>query len=78
MFTAIGLAVICYGMIYKFWVVAALGGVWLLGGIYSWGLEPATAPEPPEEHNGDHAALAPDDEPSGTSDPGTLEPAGQA
>ena len=77
-FTAVGLAVICYGMIYKWWIVAALGGVWLLGGIYSWGLEPATAPEPPEEHNGDHAALSPDDEPSATSDPGTLEPVGQS
>jgi cytochrome c oxidase subunit 1 len=73
MFSAIGLAVICYGMIYKFWVVAVLGGVWLLGGIYSWGLEPATAPEPPEEPNGDHAEPAPDDEPSED-----LQPAGQA
>ena len=72
-FTALGLAVISYGMIYKFWVVAVLGGVWLLGGIYSWGLEPATEPDPPAEPNRDHATLAPEDEPSGD-----LEPAGHA
>ncbi len=47
-FTSLGLAVICYGMIYRVWAVAALGGLWVLGGLYAWGLEPATAPEEPE------------------------------
>ena len=58
-FTAVGLAVISYGMIYKAWVVAILGGVWLLGGIYAWSLEPATAPDEPEEPDGNGAALEP-------------------
>ncbi len=47
-FTSVGLAVICYGMVYRAWAVAALGAVWVLGGIYAWGLEPATAPDDPE------------------------------
>jgi len=47
-FTSIGLAVICYGMIYRVWFVAILGGLWVLGGLYAWSLEPATAPEEPE------------------------------
>jgi cytochrome c oxidase subunit 1 len=47
-FTSIGLAVICYGMIYRVWVVAILGGLWVLGGLYAWSLEPATAPDEPE------------------------------
>jgi hypothetical protein len=50
-FTSVGLAVICYGMMYKAYIVAILGGLWVLGGIYAWGLEPSTAPEEPEaEH----------------------------
>jgi cytochrome c oxidase subunit I len=47
-FASVGLAVICYGMIYRVWAVAALGGLWVLGGLYAWALEPATAPEDPE------------------------------
>ena len=72
-FTALGLAIISYGMIYKVWVVAALGAVWLLGGIYSWSLEPATAPDEPEEPGGNGVDLEPVDEPSAD-----LQPAGQA
>ena len=45
---SVGLAVICYGMIYRVWIVAILGAVWVLGSIYAWGLEPTTAPEEPE------------------------------
>jgi cytochrome c oxidase subunit 1 len=45
---SVGLAVIGYGMIYRVWIVAILGGVWVLGSLYAWGLEPATAPEEPE------------------------------
>ena len=40
-------------MIYKH-VVAALGGVWILGSIFAWALEPATAPEEPNGHGDDH------------------------
>ena len=47
-FSSLGLAVICYGMIYRVWAVAALGALWVLGGLYAWGLEPATAPEEAE------------------------------
>jgi hypothetical protein len=58
-FTAVGLPIICYGMIYKTWVVAILGGVWTLTGMYSWALEPGTAPEDtpvrgPDTGGGDH------------------------
>ncbi|HEX2273731.1 MAG TPA: cytochrome c oxidase subunit I [Acidimicrobiales bacterium] len=42
---SVGLAVIGYGLIYRVWIVAILGGIWVLGSIYAWGLEPATAPE---------------------------------
>jgi len=73
LFSAIGLAVVAYGMIYKFWIVAVLGGIWILGGVYSWGLEPATEPEPPAEHGDNGAAIEPDDSPSDQ-----LEPVGQA
>jgi cytochrome c oxidase subunit 1 len=47
-FASLGLPIICYGMIYRVWLVAILGGLWVLFGLYSWGLEPATAPEEPE------------------------------
>jgi len=47
-FSAVGLAVLCYGVMYKTWIVAVLGAVWILGGFYAWALEPATAPEEPE------------------------------
>ncbi len=43
-FTALGLPIISYGMIYKSWIPAALGGIWTLAGIYAWALEPQTAP----------------------------------
>ncbi len=46
---SLGLAVICYGLIYKFLPAVILGGVWILGSLYAWALEPATEPEPPEE-----------------------------
>jgi cytochrome c oxidase subunit I len=49
--TSIGLPIICYGMIYKAWLVAILGGVWTLGSIYAWALEPATAPEDTPDHD---------------------------
>ena len=45
---AIGLAIVCYGVMYKFLPVAILGGVWIVGSLYAWALEPATAPEEPE------------------------------
>ncbi|HEX3394028.1 MAG TPA: cytochrome c oxidase subunit I [Acidimicrobiales bacterium] len=67
-FSSIGLAVISYGMIYRVWVVAILGGLWVLGGLYAWSLEPATAPEEPEL----------DTEPSTDLEPVGVGPAGTA
>ena len=45
---SIGLPVICYGLMYKAWPVALIGGLVTLGSVYGWALEPATEPEPPE------------------------------
>ena len=57
---SVGLAVLCYGMIYKAWVVTAVAALWILGSLYAWALEPQTAPA--AEHagpggGGDHPAL---------------------
>ncbi|MDQ4069241.1 MAG: cbb3-type cytochrome c oxidase subunit I, partial [Actinomycetota bacterium] len=52
-FTSIGLAIISYGMIYKVWIVAVLGGLWTVAGLYAWALEPATAPEDTPVHGPD-------------------------
>ena len=35
------------------WVVMILGGVWILGSLYAWALEPATAPEDTPVHGPD-------------------------
>jgi cytochrome c oxidase subunit I len=51
--TTIGLPILCYGMIYKTWAVAILGGVWMFGSLYAWALEPATAPEDSPVHGPD-------------------------
>ena len=56
--TALALPIISYGMIYKAYVVAALGGVWILGCLFAWALEPATAPEDTNGHGDEHS---PDD-----------------
>ena len=53
LFVALGLPIICYGMIYKAWIVAILGGIWTVAGIYAWALEPATAPEDTPVHGPD-------------------------
>ena len=50
---ALALPVICYGMIYKVWAVAILGGVWITASLYAWALEPATAPEDTPVHGPD-------------------------
>jgi len=43
--------VICYGLIYRVWAVSIIGALWLIGAIYSWALEPQTAP--PEDDDDD-------------------------
>jgi cytochrome c oxidase subunit 1 len=53
--TSLGLPIICYGMIYKAWVVAIIGGIWTVAGMYAWALEPATAPEDSPVHGPDTA-----------------------
>jgi cytochrome c oxidase subunit 1 len=55
---SVGLAVICYGLLYRLWVVAALGGLWVLGSLYAWALEPSTAPEEPDEDDEYDSALS--------------------
>ena len=49
---ALAFPVICYGLIYRVWAVAILGAFWLIGAIYSWALEPQTAP--PEDDDDTH------------------------
>jgi cytochrome c oxidase subunit 1 len=68
-FTAFGLPVICYGMIYKNWVLAAFGGIWTMSGIYAWGLEPSTAPEEPDTHPAVAAEPKTDPEPVASDAP---------
>jgi cytochrome c oxidase subunit 1 len=45
---SLGLPIISYGLIYRVWIVSIIGAIWLLGSLYSWALEPSTAPEDPE------------------------------
>jgi cytochrome c oxidase subunit I len=64
---SLALPVICYALIYRVWAVAILGGFWLIGAIYSWALEPQTAPpeddddalEPPALGSGDDGQPVP-------------------
>jgi cytochrome c oxidase subunit 1 len=53
MFVALALPVIAYGVIYKTWAVAILGGVMLFSTLFAWALEPATAPEDLPVHGPD-------------------------
>jgi cytochrome c oxidase subunit 1 len=46
---SLGLPIMAYGMIYRTYVVVALGALFLIGALYAWGLEPSTAPH--EEHH---------------------------
>ncbi|MDQ3107386.1 MAG: cytochrome c oxidase subunit I [Actinomycetota bacterium] len=46
---AFGLPVIAYGMVYKAYIVAVVGALIMLAGIYAWGLEPSA--EPAEHHD---------------------------
>ena len=46
---ASGLPVIAYGMIYKQFAVAAVGGIILLASFYGWGLEPSVEPDDSED-----------------------------
>ncbi|HUQ63471.1 MAG TPA: cytochrome c oxidase subunit I [Acidimicrobiales bacterium] len=61
LFTAIGLAVVAYGMIYRVWIVAILGGIWILTGIYAWGMEPSAEPE---AEGGQHVPVDEPDQPA--------------
>ncbi len=54
--TALAMPVICYGMIYKTWAVAILGGLMEFGCLFAWALEPATAPEDLPQHE-EHEAV---------------------
>jgi cytochrome c oxidase subunit 1 len=52
---ALGMPILCYGMIYKTWAVAILGGLWIFSSLFAWALEPATAPEDTPVHGPDTA-----------------------
>jgi cytochrome c oxidase subunit 1 len=56
---AMGFPMIAYGLIYRFLPVCILGGVWLIGSLYAWALEPATAPDEPESELAASTALEP-------------------
>jgi len=56
---AIGLPIIAYGLMYKSWFVALIGGLVTIASVYGWALEPATEPEEPPEL----AELPPEPEP---------------
>jgi cytochrome c oxidase subunit 1 len=49
---ASGFPIMAYGMIYRVWLVAIFGAIWLLGGLYAWALEPSA--EPHAEHDDGH------------------------
>ena len=68
---AIGLPIIAYGLMYKTWYVAVIGGLVTLASIYGWALEPSTEPEEPEEI----AEAGPEPEPEPEAE---LEPAPEA
>jgi cytochrome c oxidase subunit 1 len=64
---SIGLPMVAYGLMFKAWPVAVIGGLTTLGSLYGWALEPATAPEDPQ-----HEAVSepePDPEPASESEP---------
>jgi cytochrome c oxidase subunit 1 len=48
---AVGLPVIAYGMMYKAYIVAILGGIIVFGALYGWSLEPSVEPEHHEPHD---------------------------
>ncbi|MBW3669170.1 MAG: cbb3-type cytochrome c oxidase subunit I, partial [Actinobacteria bacterium] len=57
---AFGLFVMAYGMVYgrtsgQNYLVAVLGGLILIGGLYAWALEPSTEPHDEHDDHGDHA-----------------------
>jgi cytochrome c oxidase subunit 1 len=69
---SIGLPTIAYGLMYKSWPVAVIGGLTTLGSVYGWALEPATAPEEPAAD----AVSEPEPEPDGEGE-GEDQPAAQ-
>jgi cytochrome c oxidase subunit 1 len=56
---AAGLPVIAYGIIYKVYVIAIVGALVLLAGLYGWGLEPSAEPEEEGEAQPEHAEETP-------------------
>jgi cytochrome c oxidase subunit 1 len=66
---ALGIPIICYGLMYKAWYVSVIGALITLASVYGWVLEPATEPDEPQQV--DEAAPEPEPEPEAE-----LEPAG--
>ncbi|HET9442046.1 MAG TPA: cytochrome c oxidase subunit I [Acidimicrobiales bacterium] len=56
-----GLPVMAYGMMYKAFLVAIVGGIIILAGLYAWGHEPSAEPE---DHGHEAGPEAPDEQPA--------------
>ena len=54
--TTVGFPVIGYGMLYRAWPVAIIGGIGILAGFFGWSLEPSSAPHDDHHDDGDHDA----------------------
>jgi cytochrome c oxidase subunit 1 len=54
---AAGLPMVAYGLLYTYWL-CGLGGLFIVGGLYGWSLEPSTDPDAGHDH---HDAGDPDD-----------------
>ncbi len=74
---AVGLAVVAYGLIYRGWWVSILGGLWIIGSLYAWALEPSTAPHDPGTDHGGDAAEGTDGEASEGTEPSDGEAASE-
>ncbi|HEX7134120.1 MAG TPA: cytochrome c oxidase subunit 4, partial [Iamia sp.] len=57
---SLGLPLVAWGLIFNLWLCLP-GALLIIGGIYGWVLEPATAPEGDHGHGDDHAPAATDD-----------------
>jgi cytochrome c oxidase subunit 1 len=59
---AAGLPLVAYGLIYTYWL-AALGGLFVVAGLFGWGFEPSVDPDA-GHHGDDHHEPTPEPEPA--------------
>jgi cytochrome c oxidase subunit 1 len=68
-----GLPLVGYGLIYNLWI-CVIGGVFVVGGMYGWVMEPSTEPDP--GHEADHGPDAgPNDRETAAAEPAAEEEA---